>query len=167
MTAPPSPVAARRSRAAASASLAGSASSAVDGAIRPQPVRVTVLVDMARNLTCGRRGDEASCELHAAVTTAIYDLRRAIDHRGLRASLAGCTGNGVHCRSGGGTRRQQQDSDGRSRVRTSPRDGNAARPETEAEAYAEAGRAARHHLAGADGGWRCGNRGGLPRPGPL
>ena len=75
------------------------------------------------------------------------------------------TGDGVHCRPGAGARRQQQASDGRSHVRTSPRDGNTASPE--AKAHAEAGRATRHHLPGPDGGWRCGNRGGLPRPGPV
>jgi hypothetical protein len=44
---PPRPApAAARSSADASPSLAGSASSAVDGAIRPQPVSVTLLLGM-------------------------------------------------------------------------------------------------------------------------
>src|SRR6516225_4352172 len=86
MTAPSCPAAARRSRAAASASLAGAASSAVDGAIRPQPVRVTVLVDMARILLAG---GEAHGGLPAGVATAIMIFRvRSIILAGVLVSLA-------------------------------------------------------------------------------
>src|SRR5271170_2227388 len=82
---PPALPAARRS-ADASASLAGSASSAVDGAIRPQPVSVTVLLGMrayyARSAGAGQTAARSACRDLIGVTTAASVQRSSFRQTG-------------------------------------------------------------------------------------